>query len=144
PPISLWPPNHKYQTVTVAQMVQSVSDNCPISIDDVVIERVTSDEPGDALGDGNTIDDIVIGADCRSVQLRAERAGTEDGRVYTVTLRLRDSGGAITRADFEVSVPHSQNGVPAVKGPTAITVMSVCRRTPGLSLKKTRAGRGQL
>jgi hypothetical protein len=126
-PITLWPPNHGYHTVAVAQMVQSVRDNCPISIDDVVIEMVTSDEPDDDLGDGNTSDDIVIGADCRSVQLRAERAGTGDGRVYTVTLRMRDSGGAVTRADFEVSVPHSQNGDPAVKGPTALKVMSVCR-----------------
>ncbi|HEU0179039.1 MAG TPA: hypothetical protein VFV58_32645 [Blastocatellia bacterium] len=125
--ISLWPPNHKYHTVTVADMVQSVSDNCPISIDDVVIEKVTSDEADDAIGEGNTIDDIVIGADCRSVQLRAERAGTGDGRVYTVTLRLRDSGGAVTWADFEVGVPHSQNGDPAVKSATALTVMSVCR-----------------
>jgi uncharacterized repeat protein (TIGR01451 family) len=127
PPISLWPPNHKYHTVTVAEMVQSVSDNCQISIDDVVIEQVTSDETDDAIGEGNTSDDIVIGADCRSVQLRAERAGTGDGRVYTVTLRLRDSGGSVTRADFEVGVPHSQNGAPAVKGATALTVMSVCR-----------------
>jgi uncharacterized repeat protein (TIGR01451 family) len=126
PFISLWPPNHKYQTVTVAQMVQSVTDNCPISVDAVVIEKVTSDESGNALGDGNTIDDILIGADCRSVQLRAERAGPGDGRVYTITLRVRDSGGGVTRADFEVSVPHSQNGVPAVKGPTAFTVTSNC------------------
>jgi uncharacterized repeat protein (TIGR01451 family) len=126
-PITLWPPNHGYHTVTVAQMVQSVRDNCPISIDDVVIEVVTSDEPDDDLGDGNTSDDIVIGADCRSVQLRAERAGTGDGRVYTVTLLLRDSAGAVTRADFEVSVPHSQDGDPAVKGPMALKVMSVCR-----------------
>jgi uncharacterized repeat protein (TIGR01451 family) len=126
-PITLWSPNHKYHTVTVAQMVESVRDNCPISIDDVVIELVTSDEPDDALGEGNTIDDVVIGADCRSVQLRAERDGTGDGRVYTVTLLLRDGGGAVTRADFEVSVPHSQNGDPAVKGATALKVMSVCR-----------------
>ncbi|MBO0725324.1 MAG: DUF11 domain-containing protein, partial [Blastocatellia bacterium] len=127
PSISLWSPNHEYHTVTVAEMVQSVSDNCPISIDDVVIEQVTSDEADDAIGEGNTSDDIVIGADCRSVQLRAERAGTGDGRVYTVTLRLRDSGGAVTRADFEVGVPHSQNGAPAVKSATALTLMSVCR-----------------
>ena len=30
--------------MTVAQMVQSVSDNCPISINDVVIEQAPSDE----------------------------------------------------------------------------------------------------
>jgi len=127
PFISLWPPNHKYQTVTVAQMVQSVTDNCPISIDQVVIEKVTSDEPGNGLGDGNTVDDIVIGANCRSVQLRAERAGPGDGRVYTITLLVRDSGGAVTRADFEVSVPHSQNGAQAVKGAAALTVTSSCQ-----------------
>jgi uncharacterized repeat protein (TIGR01451 family) len=127
PPISLWSPNHKYHTVTVAQMVQSVSDNCPVSIDDVVIATVMSDEPDDSLGDGETSGDIVIGADCRSVKLRAERDGTGDGRVYTVTLRLRDSGGAVTRTDFEVRVPHSQNGVSAVKGAAALTVMSVCQ-----------------
>jgi uncharacterized repeat protein (TIGR01451 family) len=130
PPISLWPPDHQYHTATVAQMVRSVSDNCPISINDVVIEKVASDEPDEGLGDGDTANDIVIGADCRSVQLRRERAGTGDGRVYTVTLLLRDSGGAVTRADFVVSVPHSQNGVPAVKGATARTVMSVCQLAP--------------
>jgi hypothetical protein len=43
---------------------------------------------------------------------------------------LRDSVGAVTRADFEVSVPHSQNGAPAVKGATAFTVMSVCQGAP--------------
>ena len=53
-------------------MVQSVSDNCTaLSVGDVRIARVTSDEaenePGDS--DGNTTNDIVIGADCRSVQL---------------------------------------------------------------------------
>ena len=80
---------------------------------------MTSDEAGNALGDGNTIADIVIGANCRLVHLRAERAGPGDGRVYTITLRLRDSGGAVTRADFQVSEPHGQNGVPAVKGATS-------------------------
>jgi len=125
PPISLWSPNHIYHTVTIAQMVQSVSDNCPLA-EEVVIEKVTSDETENAIGAGNTVSDIVIASDCRSVQLRAERAGPGDGRVYTITLRLRDSGGAVTREDFEVSVPKSQNGVPAVKGATALTVMSGC------------------
>jgi len=92
----------------------------------VVIEKVTSDEPQNALGDGNTVSDIVIASDCRSVELRAERAGPNNGRVYTITLRLSDSGGAVTREGFEVSVPKSQNGVPAVKGAAALTVVSGC------------------
>ncbi|HKQ89941.1 MAG TPA: hypothetical protein VJZ77_04600 [Blastocatellia bacterium] len=130
PSIELWPPNHTYRTVTVAQMVESVIDNCsPLGVGDVVIEKVTSDEPDDAPGhlDGNTTNDIVITPDCRSVRLRAERAEANDGRVYSITLRLRDSRGNATRRDFEVSVPIDQGGVPAVKGVTAITVKGGCQ-----------------
>jgi hypothetical protein len=128
PAISLWPPTHTYSTVTIAQMVESVNDNCSLlSLGDVLIEKVTSDEPDNALDDGNTINDIVIAPDCRSVQLRAERAETNDGRVYTITLRLRDSRGNVTRQDFEVSVPVDQSGIPAVKGAAAHTVTGGCQ-----------------
>jgi uncharacterized repeat protein (TIGR01451 family) len=125
-PISLRPPNHKYHTVDIAQMIESVSDNCPVSAGDVVIEQVASDELDDALREGVTTDDIVIAPNCRSVRLRAERAGPGNGRVYTVSLRLTDRGGAVTRADFVVRVPKGQNGVPAVKGSTAVTVIGGC------------------
>jgi hypothetical protein len=128
PSIQLWPPNHAYHTLSIAQMVESVSDNCStLSIGDVVIEKATSDEPDNGLDDGNTINDIVIAPDCRSVQLRAERAETSDGRVYTITLRLRDGRGNVTLRDFEVSVPIGQDGVPAVKGATALTVSGCCQ-----------------
>jgi len=128
PAISLRPPNHEYHAVTVAQMVKNVSDNCStLSIGDVVIEKVTSDEPDNGLDDGNTTNDIVIAPDCRSVRLRAERVETNDGRVYTITLRLMDGRGNLTRRDFEVSAPIDQNGVPAVKGATAHTVTGGCQ-----------------
>jgi hypothetical protein len=84
-PISLWPPNHKYRTVIMSQMVQSASDAEDGNlINSVVIEKVTSDEPDNASGgDGNTSNDIVIADDCKSVQLRSERDGTKNGRVYS-------------------------------------------------------------
>jgi hypothetical protein len=127
PSIRLWPPNHNYHVVTIAQMVESVSDNCSsLSLNDVVIEQVTSDEPDNGLDDGNTTNDIVIASDCRSVQMRAERDETSDGRVYTITLRLSDNRGNITRRNFEVSVPIDQSGVPSVKGAAAFTVTSGC------------------
>lgn len=130
PAISMWPPNHNYHTVTMAQMVQSVSDGCStVSINDVVIEKVTSDEPDDAVGDadGITINDIVIAPDCRSVQLRAERDETKNGRVYAIRLRLKDAAGNITRQDFLVSIPISQNGVAAVLDAAAQTAASSCQ-----------------
>jgi hypothetical protein len=98
--------------------VASVSDGCSssLSINDVVIEKVTSDEPDNAPGssDGNTINDIVIASDCKSVQLRTERDDTKNGRVYVITLRIRDAAGNTTRKDFKASVPISAN-VPAVE-----------------------------
>jgi hypothetical protein len=129
PGITLWPPNHKYHIVTMSQMVQSAGDSCTpgLGINAVVIEKVTSDEPDDAPGcsDGDTTHDIVIASDCRSVQLRAERDERRNGRVYTVTLRVRDASGNETRADFHVSVPISPNRT-AVQDAAAVTVTGTC------------------
>jgi hypothetical protein len=68
----------------------------------------------------------VIAADCRSVQLRSERDETKNGRVYVVTLRVKDASGNATRKDFKVSVPIGQNGVAAVENAAAQTRTSSC------------------
>ena len=122
PSIALWPPNHKYRTVTIADMIAGVSDGCNTSVglNSVVITRVTSDE-GSLAGN-----DILIAPDCRSVQLRSERDGGGDGRVYTITLRVTDSSGNSTTGIFRVTVPHSQNGDPAVDSGIRYTVTSLC------------------
>ncbi len=129
PALTPFPNNHKYTTVTISQMVQSATDDCDGNLaGSVVIEKVTSDEADNAPGnsDGNTVNDIVIGADCKSVQLRAERDDTKNGRVYVVTLRVRDSSGNTVRAEYKVTVPLSQNGNPAVQDAAAFTVRSSC------------------
>ncbi len=116
-PTSLWPPNHKYVTFTASQCVVAISDNCAgLSASDVVITQVTSDEPEDATGggDGNTLNDIVIASDCKSVQLRSERQGSGNGRVYTIHLSVSDGNGNSGAATCIVTVPKSQNGNPAV------------------------------
>jgi CSLREA domain-containing protein len=119
--------NHSYRTFTISQMVQSATDDCDGNvINNVVIEKATSDEvensPGP--GDGNTLNDIVIANDCKSVQLRAERDGTLNGRVYLVTLRVSDSSGNVTRAVYKVSVPVGK--APAVDSGVHYTVNSAC------------------
>jgi len=49
-------PNHKYVTFTIADLVTEVSDNCDsIAIGSVQIASVTSDEPENGVGDGNTL-----------------------------------------------------------------------------------------
>ncbi len=128
--LTFWPPDHMYRSITMSQMVQSVSDGCTntLGIGNVVIEKVTSDEPDDVVGtaDGITTNDILIAADCKSVQLRSERNETLNGRVYLITLRVKDASGNTTRKDFKVSVPISQNGTAAVQDATAQTKTSVC------------------
>ena len=47
-------------------------------------------------GDGSTLNDIIIAADCKSVQLRSERDGDGDGRVYTITFNVCDASGNFT------------------------------------------------
>ena len=112
-PITLWPVNHKYKTINLDQLVLDVSDNCGIGEEGVVITMVSSDEPEDAKGggDGKTTDDIIISADCTSVDLRAERQGGSNGRVYTINLSVRDEAGNETTAQCYVHVPHSVKGI---------------------------------
>jgi uncharacterized repeat protein (TIGR01451 family) len=107
--ITLGPPNHSYHTLTIANLVASVVDSCDASVDinDVVISQATSDEIENGGGDGNTSNDIVIAPDCKSLQLRAERQGGGDGRVYKVTLKVMDSGGNVATAVRTIIVPNS-------------------------------------
>jgi hypothetical protein len=109
-PVTLWPPNHQYVTLTGADLVESVTDNCEdLSPEDLVITGAVSNEPDNEIGvgDGNTIDDIVAPGG-GSVQLRAERQGTSSGRIYTVTLEVTDEGGNTAEGLVEVVVPHSK------------------------------------
>jgi len=124
---SMWPPNHKYQTFQVTNFVTGASDNCDSSVglSSVVIEKVTSDELENSGGDGNTFNDIVIAADCKSVQLRSERDGGSNGRVYTITFRVRDASGNTTKATAKVVVPHNNGSTPVDSG-VHYTVTSSC------------------
>lgn len=49
--------------------------------------------------------DAVVGPD-GSVQLRAERSGNGDGRVYRITVTATDSCGNAATCSAEVRVPH--------------------------------------
>jgi hypothetical protein len=127
----MWPPNHQYQTFNITDFVASASSSCDASVDinDVVIQKVTSDEPEDSAtgGDGTTLNDIVIAANCKSVQLRRERDGGLNGRVYTITFKVTDSFGNSTTATVKVNVPVTNGGTAVDNGAAAgYTVNSLC------------------
>lgn len=124
---SMWPPNHKYQSFQVSNFVTGVTDNCDgsIAVSSVHITKITSDEIENGNGDGNTTQDIVIAADCKSFQLRSEREGGGDGRVYTIYFSVADAAGNVGTATARVVVPHNPGETPVDSGPH-YTVTSNC------------------
>jgi DNA-binding beta-propeller fold protein YncE len=103
-PSVLWPPNHKMVPVAVAV---SALDNCDLNPACRIIS-VSSNEPENGLGDGDTAPDWGITGSL-TVNLRAERSGTGSGRVYTITVQCTDaSGNNSTTKSVAVTVPHDQ------------------------------------
>jgi hypothetical protein len=103
----LWPPDHKMVEINATVEVTDICDPSPT----FVLTSITSSEPDNAVGngDGNTVDDIQgadFGTADTSFLLRAERAATGGGRVYTVTYTAIDSSGNMTDSVVEVVVPH--------------------------------------
>lgn len=109
--VSLWPPNHEYVTLDLSDCARLV-DDCEgeLDIDEVGnILEVSSDEPDDGNGDGNTTDDIVI-VDDNTFRARAERQGGGSGRTYSIRFEAEDSEGHRVEDTCLVEVPHDQGG----------------------------------
>ncbi len=114
--VELWPPNHKFHTVRLDDCFSHV-DECDEDWDARLL-WVTSDEPVNDNGDGNTSEDIVLlGPD--GADLRAERQGGRNGRVYTLGFEVEDSSGNIDEGRCLVTVPHDRgtNGAAIDDGP---------------------------
>ncbi len=100
---TLWPPNHKMVAVTVSA---ATTDASAVTYR---ITRVTSNEPDNGLGDGDTANDIKI-TGAMTVDLRAERSGKGSGRVYTITVEAKDAAGNVSTKTVTVGVPLNQGG----------------------------------
>ena len=97
---TLWPPNHQMELVTVNY---TTTDNC--SVDCVL--TVSSNEPINGLGDGDTAPDWQV-IDAHHVLLRAERSAKGNGRIYTITVTCTDPAGNQVVRTATVTVPKSQ------------------------------------
>jgi hypothetical protein len=105
-----WPPNHSLHLITISGGTDADGDTVTLTID-----GVTQDEPVNATGDGSTGPDaFLVPGESDQVELRAERAGNGDGRVYRIAFTGDDGRGGTCTGVVRVSVPKSQNGNPAV------------------------------
>jgi hypothetical protein len=102
-PNVLWPPNHRMMPVSVSVFVTDICDAAPIC----KIVSVSSNEPVDGLGDGDTAPDWEITGNL-TVNFRAERAGKRNGRVYTNTITCIDASGNSSTKAVAVTVPHDR------------------------------------
>ncbi|MCH9688490.1 MAG: hypothetical protein K0V04_44075 [Deltaproteobacteria bacterium] len=109
--IELWPPNHKFHAIELDECFAEV-DDCDDRWDARLV-WAASDEPSNANGDGNTSDDIVIRSST-GVELRSERQGGSNGRVYTLGFEVQDRSGNVSEGVCIVSVPHDQSGSAAI------------------------------
>ena len=106
-PTVIWAPNHKMEPITATVTVDDVCDPDPA----IRLVSITSNEPANALGDGNFAPDFE-GADFGTADfgflLRAERSGRGSGRTYTVTYEVEDASGNRASAQATVFVPRDQ------------------------------------
>lgn len=115
-PGTLWPADHKLVPITVTVKAQD-SRSGPAGFS---LVSVTSNELDDAPagGDGATTGDIrdfVLGTADVAGQLRAERLGSGNGRVYTLEYVGRDAAGNERTCTTTVTVPHGCAGAHAAR-----------------------------
>lgn len=99
---SLWPPNHKLVQIATVRAGDVLSGLVPNSL------KVTGDnnEPSSNPNDP----EIVItpdGSGGFTIQLRAERLGSGDGRIYTLAATAMDNAGNSATATSTCMVPHN-------------------------------------
>jgi hypothetical protein len=136
--LKLWPPNHKYQDLSVTAVADDPDENVMLTTtvthDEYVEEFMPTspddEEPEEEVGAGNTRDDarpffamdMGDGEAGTTHEVRAERSGRGDGRTYTVTADASFDGNECS-TEFLVEVPHDMRShkAPAAKDRTGST-----------------------
>lgn len=95
----LWSPQHKMTAIGIQNVIDPDGD--PISI---IVTRVMQDEPVNDNGEGNTSPDAIVSP----LQVRAERSGNGNGRVYHMSFNASDGRGGTCSGAVTVCVPHDQ------------------------------------
>lgn len=98
----LWPPNHDFYEVEILGVTDPDGD--PVRL---AITSITQDELVSGTGSGRTAPDA-SGIGGEVAQLRAERDGSGDGRVYEINFVATDGRGGRSTGSVRVCVPHDK------------------------------------
>ena len=98
-PDTLWPPNGKMHQVETEVVVEGAEPGTMVHLVDVVSSE--NDPPANRYPDIVVVDDFHF-------ELRAERDGYGDGRVYTITYEVILPCGVSETFSTTVTVPHDQ------------------------------------
>ncbi|MGE5295553.1 MAG: hypothetical protein ACM3VT_12050 [Solirubrobacterales bacterium] len=99
----LWPPNHQLIPVTIWATTEDNGGGAPVLTANVQCNEVDGDTDLDWY-----VDSIDGTAGTISLRLRAERTGSGDGRVYTVSITATDGSGNSSSATVDIRVPHDR------------------------------------
>jgi len=92
-PSMVWPPNGKMIPVSILGVTDPEGDSVALKV-----MGISQDEPGVAFsGIGSSV-----------AQIKAERDGKGDGRVYRILFEAADPSGASCTGEVRVCVPHDQ------------------------------------
>jgi hypothetical protein len=103
----LWPPNHSFEAIAIQGLTDVEGDTLAVRATGI---RQDEDLTGD--GSGNKSPDGIL----EPLQVRVERSGQGDGRVYHITFEATDGHGGACTATVAVCVPHDQSGSPCIDG----------------------------
>lgn len=115
----LWPVNHKFIPIDILNVTDPEGDVVSLTIDSIF-----QDEAVDAPGSGNTSPDG-RGIGSATAEVRAERAGSGNGRVYHIGFTADDGHGGTCSGTVRVGVPQSKKGTPIDEGPLYDSTISV-------------------
>jgi len=100
---AVWPPDHRLVQIASITAIDGLSG----LVSPPTVTAV-SNEADNGTGDGDLPGDIVVSGG--TVQIRAERAGSGTGRVYTITATAIDRAGNSAQQTMTCRVPHDGTG----------------------------------
>ena len=114
-----WPPDHEMVDVSIAGVTDADGDALTYQF-----SSVTQDEGVLEPGSGNLCPDALITGD--SLQVRSERAGRLNGRVYRISFTAEDTVAATCSRTVPVCMPHEESETPTCIGEPEQHDSTVC------------------